>query len=247
MRLTIRFRPINGTLLLPINYQRELQGFLYRSIHDIELSYFLHNVGYTKEKRRFKMFTFSRLQGKSRFHSHEKKIEFFDQVTWHVSSLLDSLIVDLARDYLLKSQWELNGQAINIEEAVVKTFDIKESEFYQIRMLSPLTVYSTQENQYGKKQTNFISPFDPIFSDKIEKNFYNKYQAYFKKEPTERVLIRPKKVTQKDKVVTKFKDIIINAWNGTYEIQAPLPYLKFLYDTGIGAKNSQGFGMFEIF
>jgi CRISPR-associated endoribonuclease Cas6 len=98
-----------------------------------------------------------------------------------------------------------------------------------------------------KKQTNFISPFDPIFSDKIEKNFYNKYQAYFKKEPTERVIIRPKKVTQKDKVVTKFKDIIINAWNGTYEIQAPLPYLKFLYDTGIGAKNSQGFGMFEIF
>jgi len=45
--------------------------------------------------------------------------------------------------------------------------------------------------------------------------------------------------------VTVFKGTRITAWNGIYEIVCPPDYLKFLYDAGIGAKNSQGFGMFE--
>ncbi|WP_274856813.1 CRISPR-associated endoribonuclease Cas6 [Bacillus methanolicus] len=223
-----------------------LQGFLYRSIQDFELAHFLHNVGYAKEKRRFKMFTFSRLYGTYRIHRQEKKIEFFDQVTWYVSSMLDSLIVDLARNYLLKEQIMINGQPIHIEETFVKSLEIAEKCSYQIRMLSPLTVYSTYENRYGEKRTHFFSPFDPVFSDMVEKNFCNKFQAYFQEQPTERITIKPKKVTQKDKVVSTFKDFRINAWNGTFEIQAPLSYLKFMYEVGIGAKNSQGFGMFEI-
>lgn len=246
MRLTIRFRPKNGTLILPINYEEVLQGFLYRSIQDFELAHFLHNVGYAKEKRRFKMFTFSRLHGTYRIHRHEKKIEFFEQVTWYVSSMVDSLIVDLARNYLLKEKFMLNGQPIHIEEATVKPLEIAEKSSYQIRMLSPLTVYSTYENRYGEKRTHFFSPYDLVFSDMVEKNFCNKFQAYFQEQPTERVTIKPIKVTEKDKVVTTFKGFRINAWNGTYEIQAPLSYLKFMYDVGIGAKNSQGFGMFEI-
>jgi CRISPR-associated endoribonuclease Cas6 len=246
MRLTIRFRPKKGTLILPINYEEVLQGFLYRSIQDFELADFLHNVGYTKEKRRFKMFTFSRLYGTYRIHRHEKKIEFVELVTWYVSSMLDSLIVDLARNYLLKEHFMLNGQPIHIEETVVKPLEIAEKHSYQIRMLSPLTVYSTYENRYGEKRTHFFSPFDLVFSDMVEKNFHNKFQAYFQEQPTERITINPIKVTEKDKIVTKFKGFRINAWNGTYEIKAPLSYLKFMYDVGIGAKNSQGFGMFEI-
>jgi CRISPR-associated endoribonuclease Cas6 len=246
MRLTIRFRPKDGTLILPINYEEVLQGFLYRSIQDFDLADFLHNVGYTKEKRRFKLFTFSRLYGTYRIHRHEKKIEFFDQVTWHVSSVVESLIVDLGRNYVLKEHFNLNGQPIHIEETIVKALDITEKHAYRIRMLSPLTVYSTYENRYGDKRTHFFSPFDLVFSDMIEKNFCNKFQAYFQAQPTERVKIKPIKVTEKDKVITAFKDFRINAWNGTYEIQAPLAYLKFMYDVGVGSKNSQGFGMFEI-
>jgi CRISPR-associated endoribonuclease Cas6 len=246
MRMTIQFRPKNGALILPINYEEVLQGFLYRSIQDFELAHFLHDVGYTKEKRRFKMFTFSRLYGTYRIHRHEKKIEFFDQVTWYISSALDSLIVNLAQNYLLREQFALNGQPIYIEETAVKRLEISEKHSYQIRMLSPLTVYSTYENQYGEKRTHFFSPFDAEFSKMVEKNFYNKFQAYFQQAPTEKVTISPIRVTKRDKVITVFKGFRINAWNGMYEIQAPLPYVKFMYDVGIGSKNSQGFGMFEF-
>ncbi|KXG09898.1 hypothetical protein AT864_01857 [Anoxybacillus sp. P3H1B] len=246
MRLTIRFRPKDGTLILPINYEEVLQGFLYRSIQDFDLADFLHNVGYTKEKRRFKLFTFSRLYGTYRIHRHEKKIEFFDQVTWHVSSVVESLIVDLGRNYVLKEHFNLNGQPIHMEEAQAATLQLSAQKTYRIRMLSPLTVYSTYENRYGNKRTHFFSPFDVVFSDMVEKNFCNKFQSYFQQEPTERVTIRPVRVTGRDKVITSFKGFLINAWNGIYEIEASYDYINFMYDVGIGSKNSQGFGMFEI-
>lgn len=246
MRLTVQFRPINNTLLLPMNYQEVLQGFFYRSIQDLDLAKFLHDVGYVKEKRQFKLFTFSRLYGEHRIHRDKKQIEFLGDITWHISSVLDALVEDLAQSYLLRQSFMLNGQPIHIEEAQAATLQLSAQKIYQIRMLSPLTVYSTYENRYGHKRTHFFSPFDAVFSDMVEKNFCNKFHSYFQQEPTERVIIRPVHVRERDKVITSFKGFLINAWNGVYEIEAPYDYMKFMYDAGIGAKNSQGFGMFEV-
>jgi CRISPR-associated endoribonuclease Cas6 len=246
VRLVIRFRPVNGKLVLPLNYEEVLQGFLYCSIEDIGLAHFLHNVGYRKEKRQFKLFTFSRLEGSYKLHHQSRKIEFFDQVTWHISSVLNDLIFDLAKSFLLKANFMLNNQQIQIEEATVQEFFISEQQTYKIKMLSPLTVYSTYKNIHGEKRTQFFSPQDIVFSDMIERNFHNKFEAYFQTEPDERISIKPLKITKKDKVVTQFKGFRINAWNGIYEIQAPLSYIRFMYDVGIGARNSQGFGLFEL-
>ena len=38
----------------------------------------------------------------------------------------------------------------------------------------------------------------------------------------------------------------LTAYSGTYELFGERKYLDFLYQTGLGSKNSQGFGMFEI-
>ena len=48
------------------------------------------------------------------------------------------------------------------------------------------------------------------------------------------------------KLVTRYKGILITAWYGTYQLTGERKYLDFLYQTGLGAKNAQGFGMFEI-
>lgn len=246
MRLTIRFRPNNDYLILPINYEQVLQGFMYRSIQDFELAHFFHDVGYVKGKRRFKLFTFSRLIGPYKLNLRQKEIVFSDFITWHISSVFDPLIVDLARNYLSRGPFLLHDQPIQIEEAAIHSLDISERDSYRINMISPLTVYSTYENRYGQKRTHFFQPTDYVFSDMVEKNFFNKYYAFFGVEPSESLIIRPTNVTEKDKVITSFKKFRINAWNGTYEIKTSLNNLKFLYDTGIGSKNSQGFGMFEL-
>jgi len=51
------------SLELPFNYNKILQGFIYRNIMDKDLARFIHDRGFSYEKRKYKMFTFSRLQG----------------------------------------------------------------------------------------------------------------------------------------------------------------------------------------
>ena len=50
----------------------------------------------------------------------------------------------------------------------------------------------------------------------------------------------------KDKYFTKYKNFFIEAWYGLYLLEGNADYLSFLYDAGLGSKNAQGFGMFEI-
>ncbi len=50
----------------------------------------------------------------------------------------------------------------------------------------------------------------------------------------------------KNKYVTKFGgEIFITAWKGSFTLKSDVESLQFLYDTGLGSRNSQGFGMFE--
>lgn len=246
MRIQLTFRPSQGKLVLPINYEEIMQGFLYRSIQDLELASFLHNRGFLVDKRQFKLFTFSRLFGKFNLNREKKQIEFVDRIYWHVSSVLDDLIIDLGQNFLQKEQVTIYGQPVLIEETSVRHLQVEEKEAYRIKMLSPLTVYHTYENRSGEKRTQYYSPFDFSFSDMVEKNFVNKYRAYYDREPEGRLHINPVSVSRKNKVVTLFKNTRINAWSGIYELVCPYEHLRFLYDTGLGAKNSQGFGMFEV-
>lgn len=246
MRLQLTFKPINKNLVLPINYEEILQGFLYRSIQNLQLASFLHDQGFFTGKRNFKLFTFSRLSGQFNIHKENKTIEFTDRIFWRVSSVLDELIEDLGKNFLFKEKVEINGQPVLIESIKIKEFNAEDQGTYPIKMLSPLTIYQTYENAHGDKKTQFYSPFDFAFSDMIEKNFKNKYEAYFQKKPKHPLKIKPLKVSRKNKVVTFYKGTIINAWTGIYQLTGPVEYIKFLYDTGLGAKNSQGFGMFEL-
>jgi len=47
------------SLELPFNYNKILQGFIYRNIMDKDLARFIHDRGFSYEKRKYKMFTFS--------------------------------------------------------------------------------------------------------------------------------------------------------------------------------------------
>ena len=48
------------------------------------------------------------------------------------------------------------------------------------------------------------------------------------------------------KMVIRYQGVLITAWYGTHKLSGERKYLDFLYQTGLGAKNAQGFGMFEI-
>ncbi|UOY94249.1 CRISPR-associated endoribonuclease Cas6 [Ectobacillus sp. JY-23] len=243
MRLSVTFRP-QKTLHLPLNYQYVLQGFLYRSLTSPHFADFLHEVGFQKGNRTFKLFTFSRLSGMHRILIKQKKIEFTDTVTWHVSSVLETLIQQLAEYLMFSETIQLHGQVLTVEKLEIQRTKF-EKNTCKIEMLSPVTVYSTYEKE-DRKKTHYFQPLDPVFPVLIESNFENKYEAYHGKRPEHPFLIKPLQILDKYKVVTTFKGHIITGWLGKFEIQSSPEQLAFAYDTGIGGRNSQGFGMFEV-
>jgi CRISPR-associated endoribonuclease Cas6 len=113
-------------------------------------------------------------------------------------------------------------------------------------MLSPLTLSTTYYEQ-EKKRTRFIAPVDEDFNDALNKNLADKFEAAFQKKPESLVMLTPVDFSKNHKYVTKFNNhIYINAWNGDYRLSGDPEILTFLYNSGLGSRNSEGFGMFEL-
>ncbi|WP_339063936.1 hypothetical protein [Tepidibacillus marianensis] len=154
MRIIIKFRPIEP-ISLPFDYQQILQGFIYRSIYDENLSAFLHDKGFVHNKRTFKLFTYSRLEGVYQIDNQRKRIIFLETVIFKISSIIPQFVEDIATSLLTSESLHLNGQPIQLEELLYDNSMI-DSSSYKISMISPLTVYSTYENDEGKKLLNIF-------------------------------------------------------------------------------------------
>jgi CRISPR-associated endoribonuclease Cas6 len=245
MRLTVKFK-LAKELRLPLSYQQVLQGFIYHTLSNSELSKFLHEKGYVRNGRVFKLFTFSRLQGKYTIDPKQKKIIFEDEVKWIISSVLPEFIQDLGQSLLTTSTHQLNGQDIHVEEIVYSQREINHEKI-DISMLSPITIHSTYKTDTGKKITQFFGPQDQVFPHLIQENIRKKYSAYYGEQSEKLLLdIRPTHVNKKDKVITRFKNFIINGWGGEYEVSGSPELIRFAHCVGLGGRNSQGFGMFEV-
>lgn len=79
---------------------------------------------------------------------------------------------------------------------------------------------------------------------RVREDFEHKYTACFGERSQSSIDILP--IGESKKVVTRYKDFWITAYHGKFQLCGESHYLQFLYDVGIGAKTSQGFGMFEM-
>ena len=116
------------------------------------------------------------------------------------------------------------------------------SDAVEIGMLSPITVYQTLPD----KKTDYAAPDEERFYELLKKNARSKWELISDQPFPQIFSVTPLSVTQKDKVVTSFKGTRITAWMGTYYLTGPQTLLDLLYQIGLGAKSSQGFGMFQV-
>lgn len=146
---------------------------------------------------------------------------------------------------MMKSSMHLIGIPLKIAELQYKNTDISRSSC-TVRMLSPITVHSTYRSSEGRKVTQYFSPYDPAFCHLVTENLAKKYEAYFGHPSESGLEIKPLRFGKKDKVVTRFKGTVIEAWNGVYELHGAPEVLSFACAAGLGSRNSQGFGMPEV-
>ncbi len=245
MRIKFVFDSEKGKILLPINYNRYLQSFIYKNISP-KLAGFLHNKGFRYEKRSFKLFTFSRIFGKYRILKEKKKLEFYTPVSFYLSTVYPVIAEEFTEKMVKTDDIKIGRNRLILNSVEVFMKRINKNKL-TVKMLSPITVYSTLKKSDGSKKTYYYSPFEKEFSELVGKNILKKYISYYKKQPVNKeFIINPIKVSEKrNLVITFYKETVIKGWTGIYEIGSSPELLEFSYCVGIGSKNSQGFGMWE--
>jgi len=247
VRVSFKFESAPEHLRLPIHYNHLVQAAIYRNL-DEALAEWLHEKGYEWRKRRFKLFTFSRLLCHTRkYNPFTKTLEIRGQFTLRVGSpdvdFLESLVLHLVK----KGEMKLNGTACRLVAAEVE-MPVEATGPVVVRTLSPIVAYSTLTDAGGKKKTYYYNPWEQEFQEKILENLKRKWQAFHKEVPPSLAgaYIRPLKVSKCNEAIVIFKGTVIKGWTGLYELYLPEPYFRLAYDAGLGSKNSQGFGMVEV-
>ena len=228
---------------LPIHYNHLIQGFIYSHLDPI-LRVTLHEKGFPYEKRKFKLFTFSRIQG--RIKKEGDKFLIGRNFSLIISSSRKEILQSLAENLLREEKIILQRKEILINSIdIYPEPEIKEEMI--IKMLSPITVYSTLKKSNGDKKTYYYTPWEKEFSDLIKENLEKKYNLiHGEKFRSKKFEISPLRVNNRDLKVIKFKNTIIKGWMGLYRIKGEPELLKVGYDCGLGAKNSQGFGCLTL-
>lgn len=243
IHVNIKFKVKNDCVSLPISYNHLVQSCIYNSISD-ELADFLHSTGYCVEKRNFKLFSFSRLNGPFQIDKDKKEICFFEKIGLTVSSLVDEFCESLVNTLLTKGEVRIGSNVLEVESINAKKIKIDQPEI-KVKTLSPIVVYSTLLGPDGRKYTCYFQPGEPDYNRLISSNLCNKYRAYYNEgAPDGEVTVE--KVGQVKMHVINYKDTVIKGYSGKLLLKGPKELLQMAVDAGLGSKNSQGFGCVEI-
>lgn len=247
MRIVLEFAPSDGKLSLPLHYNSEVQGLIYRNL-DRALSRWLHDEGMPLGKRRFKFFTFSRLLGRYRINGDT--IEFSGPVRVHIGSVHEEILESLALHLLREPQVRLGKEPCEVAGIEVEPLP-RISRPMLVRTLSPITVYRTLYTAEGKRKTYYFNPSEEEWEELILANLRRKARALGWEKPRLEGLtgahVRPVRVGKRDERIMRYRETVIKGWTGIYELDLPEPFFLLAYDAGLGAKNPQGFGMVELF
>ncbi len=231
----------DSEIALPIEYSHTIQSMVYRHLSS-DFRNFLHEVGFQHGGRRFKLFTFSRLMGKHHVNGH--RIIFKPPVKLCVSSPITEFISELTNSLLQEGRVILAGNVLKVQSLHFPekpTFGSK----VMMRTLSPITVYSTLLTPDGRKKTYYYTPYEEEFSDLIVKNLQKKHVLLYGRESKGYLTIRPHGSRPRE-VYTTFKGTIIRGWVGRFLLEGSHELIDVGYETGLGSKNSMGFGMVEV-
>lgn len=225
---------------LPMASSSIIQGFIYdKMAHDPSFSYNLHERGYTFGGRKFKLFSFGELKGN--YEVDEKQMIYKDRVTLEVRSSDPYMIQLLYTSFISKNTVQLGDNTVRVENLELNNKVIF-SDSVKVKTLSPITVYTATDDGH----TVYFSPDEERFYEAIVDNAKRKWSSCPVQMSCFDFMVTPSENTSFVKRATNFKGTFITAWHGEFYLRGNSETLTFLYNTGIGSKNSQGFGMFEV-
>lgn len=237
MRIQINFHP-KGKLILPHSYQHILQGFFY-SLMGREEAKDIHDAS------SFKFFCYSMIEGRFQLDREKHMISFSGPCRICFSSIDNEMVLRMVFLLGKKEHPMFHGQEIIIDDISFIEAPKVQQEVYRIHTLSPISIHQTVVLP-EKKKTLYFSPEDDDFEPLLKKNFLRKYESYYGKSLGEEVLFGIQPANEPRLANIRYKDFTIIGYLGDFYLKCNKEHLGFLFDVGLGDRNSFGFGMFEI-
>lgn len=236
MQILLKMKP-QKPLIIPLNYNYQLQSSLYAMLGEVGESDFWHDNGFG-DITKYKGFCFGRLEGKYNIDKINKKIAFENCVYLEVRSSVFEFIDAFQRAVETHPYIKLYDTRLDIVGASLENRHLAEG-VTSFRASTPIVIHESLNDGH----THFFSPDEDEFYIRICNNIRNKYETITGNEADE-VLLRPAGEFRKE--VTLYKDYYITGYTGIIEINTSLRMAEFIYNTGLGEKNSQGFGFVKI-
>lgn len=227
-----------GIIDLPVNYNYYIQSAIFTLLADEDAEYatLLHDTAYGG-KAKYKMFTFGELKGRN--HFHDKKLYYEGDMLLEIRSASDEFIQILMDAVLKFGSIRIGKHTLQIKKVEGLDYRIS-NNLIKIRTLTPIIAKEQTEDN----KTIYYSPQDVRFIRRVREAFENKYEACCDTKPQTSIDILSMK--EGKKIVTKYKETWITAYHGIFQLYGESAHLQFMYDVGLGAKTSQGFGMFDV-
>ena len=222
---------------LPQESHRALHGLIYHALSCDPLYSAALHAGSSGTERSYKGFTFGPLYGNISACGSGQYLNGYAVV--EIRSCDEEMITLLYRHFTACGEVRLGSSYAEVAEVNVTNRKPGLTQA-DVELIAPAVAYITDDTRH----TVFFSPDDEQFYKSLQSNAAGKARRFLRR--TEELQIIPlfRELPRKEFVV--FKGTYINAWYGRYRLKGSSELIDLLYDVGIGAKNSEGFGMFEL-
>lgn len=198
--------------------------------------------------------------------SQSYKYFTFSQINFHKFKLLKSglasrngeidFLISSPDDYLIRSMVDgfLNDLTVNFagEKLIVEKIELLKLPKFENKMnfktLSPI-ISRTKKEVDGKMKTRDLAPGDHFFRN-LENNLINKFCKYNdldKLDKDIKIYSEMRNVKSKRISIEKGeKQTFHRAYMMDLILEGDLDLIKFAYDSGVGEKSAQGFGMVKL-
>ncbi|TYB30540.1 MAG: CRISPR-associated endoribonuclease Cas6 [Candidatus Mcinerneyibacterium aminivorans] len=243
MRIKLEFKGNN--VVLPRGFKKYQQALIYNVMTKGEAEW-LHDKAYQFEEKTYKLFTFSSILERGKFHTRKKKFFFPDNISFIISSPVEHIIEEIAKGVMKHDKVKLKNNIMKVKSVdVLKKRDI-ENDKIKVNALTPIEVHETLYKPNGDKKTYYYTPFENEFNKRVNENLKRKWQAYHNEKCPYDLKIKPLFSGNKNERIQYFDNTIIKAWKGHFELKGDPEFLEFGYYAGLGSRNSQGYGMVNI-
>lgn len=253
MRLRLVLKLVDG-VTLPCNYMYELSSGLYKILNegDSDFTAWLHDCGFCKGQKAFKLFTFSNFYI-PRFRINGDRLTILSDtvrlvVSFYPIEAIDAFVIGLFRN----RRMEIGDRKSRVVFEVSTIERIPEPEFVSRMAFKTLSPVFVEEQFPDTGRTVHLQPDDPKFVELLHLNLLDKYRAFYSREPDAswlvtrlRVLSEPKAKTIALKAGTP-QETRMKGYLFQFELEGQPELLRLGYDGGFGRLNSQGFGCVEV-